>query len=72
MNARQASALRGRLSACFPGSAVDVTPHSGGARIFIQHDDGYVQLTTGDQPGVVLRMMLERDLRMVDSEAGKS
>ena len=70
MNARQASLLRGRLSACYPGTPVNVTPHSGGATIFIQHDDGYIQLTTGDTPGMVLRMMLERDLRVVDGEAG--
>jgi hypothetical protein len=70
VNARQASLLRGRLSACYPGTPVNVTPHSGGATIFIQHDDGYIQLTTGDTPGMVLRMMLERDLRVVDGEAG--
>ncbi len=67
MNARQASALRGRLSARFPGSPVDVTPHEGGATIFIHHHDGYIQLTTGDTPGMVLRAMLGRDLRPIDS-----
>lgn len=69
MNARQASLLRGRLSACFPGAPVDVTPHKGGATIFIQHDDGHIQVTTGDKPGIVLRMMLGRDLRTADGEA---
>ena len=70
MNARQASLLRGRLSACFPGAPVDVTPDGDGARIFIEHADGYhIRLTTGDTPGMVLRVMLARDLRMVGGEA---
>jgi hypothetical protein len=70
VNARQAARLRGRLSARFPGTPVDVTPHSGGATIFIQHDDGYIQLTTGDTPGIVLQAMLGRDLRLIDGAGG--
>jgi hypothetical protein len=71
MNVRQASLLRGRLSARYPGVPVDVTPHSGGATIFIRHHDGgYTQIMTGDTPGMVLRMVLGRDLRVVGSEAG--
>ena len=73
MNARQASLLRGRLSARFPGSPVDVTPDGDGARIVVEHADGFhVRVTTGDTPGMVLRAMLGRDLRMVDDETGKS
>ena len=73
MNAQQASALRERLSACFPGSPVNVMPDGDGARIVIEHADGFhVRLTTGDQPGPVLRAMLRRDLRMVDGEAGRA
>jgi hypothetical protein len=71
VNARQASLLRGRLSACLPGTPVDVTPDGDGARIFIEHADGYhVRVTTGDKPGMVLRALLSRDLRMVGGEAG--
>ena len=67
MNARQASVLRGRLAACFPGSPVEVTPDDDGARIFIEHQDGFhVRVTTGGRPGVVLRAMLGRDLRAVN------
>jgi hypothetical protein len=67
VNARQASLLRGRLSACFPDSPVDVTPDSDGARIIIEHADGsHTRVTTGDQPGVVLLAMLGRDLRAVE------
>jgi hypothetical protein len=70
VNARQASRLRGRLSARFPGAPVDVTPDGDGARIFIEHADGFhVRVTTGDRPGVVLLAMLRRDLRSVDGEA---
>jgi hypothetical protein len=69
VNADQADRLRGHLSVCYPGSMVDVTPYGDGAMIFIQHDDGHIQLTTGDSPGMVLRMMLGRDLRTVDGEA---
>ena len=61
--------LRSRLSARFPGTTVDVTPHSGGAAIFIQYADGYVQVSTGDTPGIVLRALLERDLRLTGGAA---
>ena len=71
MNSRQASLLCGRLSVRFPGSPVEVTPDGDGARIVVEHADGFhVRVTTGDRPGVVLRAMLGRDLRMVDDEAG--
>ncbi len=67
MNVRQASRLRGRLAARFPGTPVDVTPDSEGARIFIEHADGYhVRVTTGNRPGMVLLAMLGTDLRAVD------
>lgn len=72
MNARQAARLRGRLSACFPGVSVDVTPDGDGARIFVQHADGYhVRVTTGDQPGVVLRVMLGAGLRADEDAPGR-
>ncbi len=62
--------LRGRLSGRFPGSAVDVTADSDGARVSIEHHDGFhVRVTTGDQPSVVLQAMLGRDLRTVNGEA---
>lgn len=70
MNDRQASLLRRQLTARFPGVPVDVTPDSDGARISIEHQDGYhTRLTTGDKPGMVLRAMLGGDLRMVDDAA---
>jgi hypothetical protein len=69
VNVRQASVLRKRLSGRFPGSAIDVTPDDDGARIFIEHQDGFhVRVTTGDQPGVVLLAMLGRDFRAINSE----
>ena len=72
MNSRQASLLRGRLSGRFPGSAVEVTADSDGARIFIEHHDGFhVRVTTGDQPGVVLLAMLDWDLRTINCEAAE-
>ncbi len=62
--------LRRQLSGRFPGSAVDVTADSDGARISIEHHDGFhVRVTTGDQPGVVLQAMLARYLRTVNGEA---
>lgn len=52
MNARRASVLRRRLSGRFPGSAVDVTPDSDGARIATEHADGsHTRVTTGDPAG---------------------
>jgi hypothetical protein len=68
VNTRQASVLRRRLSGRFPGTPVDVTPDSDGARIFMQHADGYhVRVTTGNRPGVVLLAMLGADLRSVEN-----
>ena len=67
MNVRQASRLRGRLAARFPGTPVDVTPDGEGARIFIEHADG---ATSASQPATgrawSLLAMLGTDLRAVD------
>jgi hypothetical protein len=49
---------------------VDVTPYSGGAAIFIQPRDGYVQVLTGDTSGIVLRALLGSDLRLIGGAAG--
>jgi hypothetical protein len=69
VNARQASVLRRRLSGRFPGSPVDVTADSDGARIVIEHADGsHTRVTTGDRPGAVLRAMLGQDPRAVDGQ----
>lgn len=86
MNAREAGRLQGRLSARYPGALVDVTPDRDGARIFLSYQGGgYLYLTTGNQPGMVLRAMLgvagtrsgmpaeprsaDPDLRSVDGDA---
>ena len=67
MNADQADRLRGLLSARNPGARVEVVPDADGARIFLAYQGGgYLHLTTGDQPGMVLRSMLGADLRAVD------
>jgi predicted nuclease of predicted toxin-antitoxin system len=70
VNPAQAARLQGRLSARFAGSTVVVTPDSDGAHIFLEHQNGFhVRVTTGDQPGTVLRALLGRDLRVIDGEA---
>lgn len=62
MNSAQASRLQGRLSARNPGAQVDVAPDADGARIFLSYQGGgYLHLTTGNQPGMVLRAMLGAD-----------
>ena len=68
MNATEASRLQGRLSAQNPGARVDVRPDADGARIVLSYQGGgYLHLTTGNQPGMVLRSMLGADLRVVDA-----
>ena len=68
MNPWQASLLRGRPPARFPGTPV-VTPDGDGATVFIQHPDGlHLRVPTGNQPGVVLLALLGSDLRMVTED----
>jgi hypothetical protein len=70
VNRDQASRLQRRLSARFPGTPVNVSSDSDGARIFMESADGFhVRVTTGDQPGPVLRALLGRDLRLIDGDA---
>ncbi len=70
MNAREAGRLRGRLSARYPHASVAVTADTYGARIFLAYQGGgYLHLTTGNQPGAVLRALLGADLRDVDDTA---
>jgi hypothetical protein len=67
VNAGQAARLRGHLSARYPGSLVDVTPGADGARIVLSYQSGgYLHITTGNRPGVVLPAMLDADLGAVD------
>ena len=67
MNARQAARLRGRLSVRYPGSLVDVTPDADGARIVLSYQGGgYLHITTGNRPGVILLAMLGADLHAVE------
>jgi hypothetical protein len=72
VNSAQAGRLRRQLYGRFPGRGVDVNADSDGARIFIEHQDGFhVRVTTGDQPGVVLLAILGMDLRTINGEAAE-
>jgi hypothetical protein len=66
----EAARIRSLLAARYPDTPVEVTPETDGARIFLEHEDGFhVRVTTGDRPGPVLRALLGRDLRVIDGEA---